>query len=95
MILFVKEHCAFSKRALKAAEVLQAPVTIKYKSEEGVIDEVVALGGKKQFPFLVDEENDVKMYESGAIVGYLCEKFGGNPDDHGEIEPHMCPDEAE
>jgi glutaredoxin len=32
--------------------------------------ELVELGGKSQVPFLLDEVNDVKMYESDDIIAY-------------------------
>lgn len=38
-------------------------------------DEVKALGGKTQFPFLVDENNDEKLYESTAIIDYLFKNY--------------------
>ncbi len=37
-------------------------------------EELLALGGKSQVPFLVD--GDVKMYESTDIVSYLNKKYG-------------------
>ena len=37
---------------------------------------VLKLGGKLQFPFLVDPNNDVKMYESAKIVEYLWSEYG-------------------
>ncbi|PWL74966.1 glutaredoxin [Candidatus Gastranaerophilales bacterium] len=33
------------------------------------------LGGKSQVPFLIDEDNDVKMYESDEIIEYLKSKM--------------------
>lgn len=90
MILYVKDHCAFSARALKAVEVLGAELTIKNKKDEGVIDEVVAKGGKQQFPFLFDEESNTTLYESEEIVKYLCEKFGGNPEDFSQEVADIC-----
>lgn len=33
------------------------------------------LGGKSQVPFLIDEDNDVKMYESDEIIAYLKSKM--------------------
>jgi glutathione S-transferase len=33
--------------------------------------ELVALGGKSQVPFLVDPQHQVKMYESQDILDYL------------------------
>lgn len=34
------------------------------------------IGGKEQFPFLVDLNNGVSMYESGDIVRYLFRQYG-------------------
>jgi len=36
------------------------------------------MGGKEQFPFLVDPNEDVKMYESDQIVKYLFKTYGTN-----------------
>ena len=90
MILYVKEHCAFSKRALEAVDALKVPVTIKYKSEEGVIDELVGTGGKQQFPCLVCDDGTV-LYESMDIVAYLCKEYGGNVEDFSSEIKHVCP----
>lgn len=37
---------------------------------------VEAEGGKQQFPFLVDPNRDVTMYESEDIIDYLAETYG-------------------
>ena len=39
---------------------------------------VRAAGGKEQFPLLVDRNTARMLYESGAIVRYLYETYGGN-----------------
>lgn len=38
---------------------------------------VESLGGKLQFPFLVDPNTGVQLYESDAIVKYLYKEYGG------------------
>ena len=38
--------------------------------------EVNEMGGKVQFPYLVDPNNDVEMYESEDIITYLAEVYG-------------------
>ncbi|NNC99557.1 MAG: glutathione S-transferase [Gammaproteobacteria bacterium] len=38
--------------------------------------EVIALGGKAKFPYLVDESQDVSMYESLDIVRFLYRSYG-------------------
>lgn len=43
---------------------------------------VQQLGGKQQFPFMVDENNGKQLYESDEIVKYLYQTYGdsaGNP----------------
>ncbi|CAI0462271.1 unnamed protein product [Linum tenue] len=36
----------------------------------------VELGGKQQFPYMVDPNTGVSMYESDAIIKYLVDKYG-------------------
>lgn len=42
-------------------------------------DEAKQLGGKAQFPLLVDDNTDTVMYESSAIIDYLTTTYGGRP----------------
>ena len=39
-------------------------------------DELLALGGEDQIPFLVDHRNGRTLYESDDIVDYLDEQYG-------------------
>jgi len=39
-------------------------------------DEVVKLGGKEKFPFLVDENTDTKIYGRKNIIPYLFKTYG-------------------
>jgi hypothetical protein len=39
-------------------------------------EDVKRRGGKAQFPFLVDPNASIEMYESDAIVQYLFERYG-------------------
>ena len=36
----------------------------------------IAMGGKSQFPYLVDPNTDTSMYESDDIINYLFDKYG-------------------
>jgi glutathione S-transferase len=36
----------------------------------------VGLGGKAQFPYMVDPNTGTSMYESDAILAYLFDKYG-------------------
>jgi glutathione S-transferase len=40
---------------------------------------VAKLGGRTQFPFLVDPNTKRSMYESADIIEYLYEQYGGRP----------------
>jgi glutaredoxin 3 len=77
MILFIKNSCPYCKKVLDFAHangiVFQK---LKEKQEAGVLDELLKRGGKSQFPYLVDEENGIEMYESSDIVAYLAQKYG-------------------
>ncbi|CAH2070284.1 unnamed protein product [Thlaspi arvense] len=37
---------------------------------------VLQMGGKQQFPYMVDPNTGVSMYESDGIIKYLSEKYG-------------------
>ena len=34
------------------------------------------MGGKSQFPYMVDPNTDTSMYESDDIINYLFDKYG-------------------
>lgn len=75
LTLYVKTGCPFCARVLSAGEELGLTFNLKNIADEGVADELVAIGGERQEPFLIDEERGVKMYESNAIVSYLLEHY--------------------
>lgn len=71
--LYVKTGCPFCARVLAVVDAYEIPCTQKNIADDGVLDELESLGGKRQAPFLVDE--DIMMYESDAIIAYLEGKF--------------------
>ena len=75
-ILYVKTGCPYCERVLSFAEKNGIEFDFRNRSEPGVIDELVARGGKCQFPYLVDTGRNVEMYESEDIVAYLTERIG-------------------
>lgn len=76
LTLYVKTGCPFCKRVLSAGEELGITFELKNVADEGVAGEMVALGGERQEPFLVDNVRGVQMYESNAIISYLMEHYG-------------------
>ena len=61
---------------MQVAREVGAPLTIKDVHDAGVTEELISLGGKKQMPYMVDDEAGVSMYESDDIMAYLHQTFG-------------------
>jgi hypothetical protein len=59
---------------LAKVDSLELDIDIKNVSEEGVTEELIERGGKKQEPFLYDVEHGGGFYESADIVDHL-EKY--------------------
>lgn len=91
LTLYVKTGCPFCERVLRAVDALGLSPTIKNVSEEGVIPELLARGGKRTTPFLVDATAGVTMYESDAIISYLTERYGKGAPPASPDAPQVCP----
>eukprot|EP00475_Leptophrys_vorax_P027069 TRINITY_DN3855_c0_g1_i1.p1 TRINITY_DN3855_c0_g1~~TRINITY_DN3855_c0_g1_i1.p1 ORF type:complete len:304 (+),score=79.84 TRINITY_DN3855_c0_g1_i1:47-913(+) len=85
--LYQYEACPFCKKVRENLSILDLDVIIYPCPREtmesyGFLKDsrfrsvAKSLGGKAQFPLLVDENNDVIMYESDEIVKYLWKKYG-------------------
>jgi glutaredoxin len=85
LTLYVKTGCPYCAAVLHKVEELDISVTEKNIADDGVADELVARGGKRQVPYLVDDEKNVEMYESGDIVEYLEKNYKGGGE-HSESE---------
>jgi glutathione S-transferase len=75
LTLYVKTGCPYCAKVLQAGEELGIEFNLKNVADEGVSEELISLGGKKQMPYLVDSANNVSMYESDDIVEYLHQHF--------------------
>lgn len=76
--LYEFEACPFCRRVREAMTELDLSSEV-YPCPKGSRrhrEIVRKTGGKEQFPFLVDLNNDVSMYESGDIVRYLFQQYG-------------------
>lgn len=76
LILYVKTGCPYCRRVLHAVDDLGLTVTQRNIDDEGVEADLIARGGKRQLPYLVDEEKGIEMYESEDIVSYLTTNYG-------------------
>ena len=68
-------YCRLVREALTELD-LDAAIYPCPKGGERYRPRVVELGGKAQFPFLVDPNTGARMYESADIVRYLFETYG-------------------
>ncbi|KAM0903888.1 hypothetical protein ACQ4PT_018381 [Festuca glaucescens] len=76
--LYEFEACPFCRRVREALTELDLSAEV-YPCPKGSMrhrDVVRKIGGKEQFPLLVDASTGVTMYESGDIVKYLFRQYG-------------------
>jgi len=79
--LYDIENCPYCRMVREAlteldldAEIFPCP-----KSGERFRPDVVERGGKAQFPYLVDPNTGIEMYESLDIIAYLFETYAQRP----------------
>lgn len=77
LTLYSKTTCAFSRRVVAVLDRLGLEYENKNITENSAFaDELEALGGMRQTPYLIDTERDVSLYESDAIVAHLQTYYG-------------------
>jgi glutathione S-transferase len=76
--LYEFEACPFCRKAREALSMLDLDAIVYPcpKGGERFRPEVVRRGGKAQFPYLVDPNAGVEMYESDDIVRHLFTRYG-------------------
>lgn len=75
LTLYVKTGCPFCHKVLDVGRELSLSFDEKNIADDAVAAELVARGGKRQVPYLVDSERGVEMYESEDIATYLYEHY--------------------
>lgn len=77
--LYDFEACPYCRLVREALTALHLDVVVKPCPRRGLRfrPEALQVGGKLQFPLLVDPNGDVTLYESRAIVAYLFKRYGG------------------
>ncbi|MCO5605794.1 hypothetical protein L7F22_059978 [Adiantum nelumboides] len=72
------EGCPFCRKVREIVSILDLDVLFYPCPKDGpnFRPKAIQLGGKKQFPYMVDPNTGVSMYESDAIIKYLVEKYG-------------------
>ncbi|MFQ5417221.1 MAG: glutathione S-transferase N-terminal domain-containing protein [Myxococcota bacterium] len=76
--LFEFEACPFCRKVREALSILDLDAEIYPCPKNGprFREEVKRRGGKALFPYLVDPNTGVEMYESDDIVAYLFAEYG-------------------
>ncbi len=78
-VLYEFEGCPFCRVAREAVSEAGVAVLVRPcpKGGKRFRPAVAELGGKAQFPYLIDPNTDQKMYESADIARYLRRTYGG------------------
>lgn len=79
--LYEFEACPYCRLVREALTELDLDARI-YPAPHGgkrFRPKVAAMGGKQQFPFLVDPNSGESMYESADIIDHLYRTYGGRP----------------
>ncbi len=76
--LYMKRRCPHCRKVVdENHDSIGADLNLLYIEHEENLRDLMAAGGKRQTPFLVDEERQVTMYESDDIIEYLADTYGG------------------
>ncbi|HVB19718.1 MAG TPA: glutathione S-transferase N-terminal domain-containing protein [Candidatus Paceibacterota bacterium] len=75
LTLYVKTGCPFCHRVLNTGTELGISFDEKNIADSSVAAELVARGGKRQVPYLIDNERGIEMYESADIDAYLRAQY--------------------
>ena len=71
LTLYVKTGCPFCAMVLHKLDESELSFEEKNIADNSVAEELIARGGKRQVPYLVDTDAEVEMYESADIVKHL------------------------
>ena len=76
--LYEFEGCPFCRRVREALTLLDLEVLVRPCPKGGrrYRDELRRIGGKAQFPYMIDPNTGTAIYESGEIVDYLFARYG-------------------
>lgn len=77
--LYYKPTCPFCQKVLQYADEAGIELDLMdIVDDPALADELIEKGGKRQVPFLVDEDNNKEMYESDDIISYLKKNVVGD-----------------
>ncbi len=71
LLLYMLEECPYCQKVITHLEAKSLEFRALDITNPVNLDELLILGGDQQVPFLVDTDNNAKMYESEDIIKYL------------------------
>lgn len=75
--LYYKPTCPYCQDVLVVAEKIGLELKLlDINSDPAIGVELAARGGKRQVPYLVDENSGIEMYESEDIIEHLKKHYG-------------------
>lgn len=69
--LYITENCPYSRKVMDFCDennIKYSKFDINYREN---LEKLLELGGLHQVPFMYDEKNHTKLYESDDIIAYL------------------------
>lgn len=78
LTLYIQSGCPYCAKVLLEGAIMGLNFNEKNVRDPGVIRELVEKSGSRQTPYLIDEERNVAVTDSDAIIAYLHERFGEN-----------------
>ena len=75
LTLYERPTCPYCHKVFRAADSLGLALNKLDIGDPAVAAELIQRGGKRQVPYLVDNERGVEMYESEDIVKYLMQNY--------------------
>lgn len=69
--IFILPTCPYCKKVIDYLKTTKLKYNLLDINETYYLDELIQLGGKRQVPFLFDNDKNVMMYESDDIIEFL------------------------
>lgn len=76
LVLYVRTGCRHCAKVLSVAEELGITFELKNIQDWDTHEELEAVGGKVQVPYLIDAAHNVALYEADDIVDHLHRTYG-------------------
>ena len=75
-ILYIEQGCPWGDRVMAFMKTHGLKSELRDRDVPPHEAELIARGGKRQTPYLVDTETGAEMYESADIIAYLKKQNG-------------------